>query len=125
MFAAAALVALDQGVAQIEKDHAAARALAKELATVDGVSVDLGLVHTNLVRVQLRDSNWQASVVVRTLGELGVGASLSDAGAIRFATHRGFEVRDVPKVKHALANAVSFHVRAATDKPGRVPTEDV
>jgi threonine aldolase len=106
IFAAAALVALETGFAEVERDHATAHALATELAAVEGVSVDLELVRTNLVRVDL-DDELVGSAVVERLGELGVGAGLSEPQAIRFATHRGFEAGEVSTVRDALAEAIA------------------
>lgn len=107
MFAAAALVALETGTAEVERDHVTARALATELAAVDGATVDLELVRTNIVRVELGAGLLGAAVVER-LGKLGVGAGLSEPHAIRFVTHRGFEVDDVPTVRLALAEAIAM-----------------
>jgi threonine aldolase len=109
MFAAAALVALEQGPAQIERDHAAARQLAEELSTVNGIEIELSGVQTNLIRVELSNPMLQAADVVASLAALGIGASLCDPHAIRFATHRGFDPAATEAVRVGLEKAVGAH----------------
>jgi threonine aldolase len=54
IIAAAGLYALRHNVARLGVDHANAALLARELSTVDGVTLDLKKVHTNMVFITPR-----------------------------------------------------------------------
>ncbi len=70
--AAAAVYALDHHVDRLAEDHDLARLFAAEVATIDGVSVDLDTVETNLVFFELDPDRGPAESLVKRLGERGV-----------------------------------------------------
>ena len=87
MFAAAAIVALETMIPRLAEDHARARCLAELLSAMDGISVDMETVQTNIVRVEINCMT-PAEFTERVLGR-GVGVSVLDAGAVKFITHHG------------------------------------
>ena len=69
MLAAAGLHALDHHVERMEEDHARAKRLASAINDMDGFSVDLSTVETNMVYF---DSHIPATEVMGALGTSGV-----------------------------------------------------
>ncbi len=99
VLAAAGLVALRRMRDRLEEDHANARFLAEELASVSGLQVDPGEVETNMVRVgtgQQPAERWSAA-----LRERGVLANAAGPQTLRLVTHH-----DVPRA--ACAQAVGI-----------------
>jgi threonine aldolase len=81
--AAGALWALDHHVERLAEDHENARVLAEGLAELDGVSIDLAAVETNIVIFEVEDA-------YATCGELwdtGVQLGPLDARRLRAVTH--------------------------------------
>jgi threonine aldolase len=87
VLAAAGLIALERGPAQLAEDHANARLLAEALANTEGVSIDLNSVQTNIVIFRLTAGTGAAELVAR-LKARGVLASAFGPDAIRVVTHR-------------------------------------
>jgi threonine aldolase len=106
--AAAAHVALEEFVPRITKDHERARALARSLARIDGIDVDLRSVQTNLVRAEITKPTLDACGFVAGLGRHGIGASvMEEARAVRFATHADISDDDVESAARAAALVLS------------------
>jgi threonine aldolase len=93
IFAAAAIVALETMIPRLAEDHARARRLAELLSTMEGISVDMETVQTNIVRVEINCMT-PAEFTERVLGK-GVGVSVLDAGAVKFITHHGLGDDDI------------------------------
>lgn len=70
--AAAALVALDTMIDRIGDDHRHARDLAERLAALDGLSIDLDQVQTNIILVDLEDRLGTSKALAARLSEGGV-----------------------------------------------------
>ncbi|MHC5210763.1 MAG: threonine aldolase family protein [Planctomycetota bacterium] len=85
VIAAAGLVALEEGPAQLAADHRRARALAEALCDLPGLQVDPDAVETNIVFVETRDEGgaWE-----RGLEERGVLAMALGPHRLRFVFHR-------------------------------------
>jgi threonine aldolase len=86
-FAAAALYALEHGIAQLVEDHAHARDLAQTLATVPGVVLDQATVQTNIVVFHLADSAPAAAEVVARAKHRGVLVNAFGPRTVRAVTH--------------------------------------
>jgi threonine aldolase len=87
ILAAGALWALDHNVDRIPEDHANARLLAESLMQVPGLSVDLDLVQTNMVMVDLDEGGPTAPEMVRRLEQVGVRVLAFAPRRIRLVTH--------------------------------------
>src|SRR5690606_22653171 len=92
--AAAGVVALETMTRRLKEDHDVARAIARELAAVDGVDIDLSKVQTNIIVFAVPESaargeeTTPAAAFLQRLerhGGLGVPRY---ARRIRFVTHR-------------------------------------
>jgi threonine aldolase len=86
VLAAAGLIALEQGPARLHEDHANARLLAEALSKMEGVSIDLDAVETNIIVFRLTGRLTAAQLVSR-LKARGVLASTVGSDAIRLVTH--------------------------------------
>ena len=86
ILAAAGLIALEHGPGRLHEDHANARLLAEALAGVDGVSIDLDTVETNIVVFRLMGKRSAAEVVSR-LTARNVLVSALGKDLIRLVTH--------------------------------------
>lgn len=91
IIAAAGIVALETMIDRLTEDHENARALAVGLAAVPGLSLDPERVQTNIVMVETDDP----ATLSRRLREVGILASGSGPGRLRFVTHYGITREDV------------------------------
>ncbi len=88
VIAAAGLVALQTMVSRLAEDHRNAQRLARGLATIAGLSVDLERVRTNMIIVQLAEGGPTAPVLVARLRTEGVLVAPIGPMTIRLVTHR-------------------------------------
>jgi threonine aldolase len=100
ILAAAGLVALDR-VDRLAEDHERARRLAKAAAERWPGSIDVGLVHTNIVRIEVGDP----APVLTHLEANGVLAVPGSASSVRLVTHADVDDADVDRAVTALETA--------------------
>ena len=100
ILAAAGLVALDR-VDRLAEDHARARRLAQAAAARWPGSVDVGLVHTNIVRIETD----QPAALVAHLAAAGVLALPGSATTVRLVTHPDVDDADIDRAVAALEGA--------------------
>jgi threonine aldolase len=93
ILAAAGVVALNEMVERLAKDHANARKLAEGLANIPGVAVDPATVESNMVFFGASDGD-NARLVEAVAAE-GALLSGSDDGRIRAVTHYGISSEDI------------------------------
>jgi threonine aldolase len=86
ILAAAGLMALEQGPARLHEDHANARLLAEALSNMEGVTIDLDAVETNIVIFRLT-GRLTAAELVEGLKARGVLVSAMGPDTIRLVTH--------------------------------------
>jgi threonine aldolase len=105
VLAAAGLIALEDGPKCLHEDHANARLLAEALSQMEGVSIDLHAVETNILIFRLTGS-LSAAQVVAGLKERGVLAGSVGPDAIRFVTHRDVSRKDCIQAAETLSEVV-------------------
>ena len=90
VIAAPGIISLNQMVDRLAEDHKNARKLAEGLNEINGISVDLKAVQTNLVYFKFdADSNKNAVYFAGELKEkYGVLCEVNNPGLIRMVTHR-------------------------------------
>ena len=86
VLAAAGLIALEQGLKRLHEDHANARLLAEALSNMEGVSIDLDAVETNIVIFKVAEGISPTDLVSRMKAR-GVLISSVGRDAIRLVTH--------------------------------------
>lgn len=94
VIAAAGIVALTEMVDRLPEDHGRARTLAEGLAAIDGVSVDLDLVQTNIVIFQTAPA-CEHTRFVEEMKARGVLVSNYGARGLRMVTHYQISDEDI------------------------------
>jgi threonine aldolase len=102
VFAAAGVVALREMVGRLADDHANARALAAGLAELPGLSVDLGLVQSNIVRFELRGGPLSVADLLADLRGRGVLIGGMGGKMLRAVTHYGIGADDIDLAVQAM-----------------------
>ncbi len=87
ILAAAGLIALEDGPKLLPEDHENARTLAAGLAAIDGISIDLSKVQTNIVIFEISGTGKTSAEICAGLKEAGVLAIGVSATQIRMVTH--------------------------------------
>jgi threonine aldolase len=106
ILAAAALHALRNHRERLAEDHAAAKAFAERVNGIDGASVDLAGVETNIVNVDFAAPISAEAVTTAARAE-GVLVNASGPRRIRVVTHLDAKRADVEKAAELLAVAVA------------------
>jgi threonine aldolase len=102
VLAAAGLIALEQGPGRLHEDHAHARILAEALAGIEGVSIDLDSVETNIVIFRLT-GKVKATELVARLKARSILASTLGPEMVRLVTHRDVSQADCEMAADALS----------------------
>jgi len=110
--AAAGLYALEHNVERLADDHARARRLA-EGWDARGVPVDLDLVETNFVQVDVSAFGLSSADAVARLADAGIGLSATvKPGVLRAVTHLDIDDDDVEHALEAVPRALGVLERA-------------
>ena len=93
--AAAGLYALDNNLTKLAQDHENAKTLAGGLNTIDGISVDMSRVETNIVIADLDESFLTPDEFCRRALDAGVWCVPFGARRVRFVTHLDVNAEDI------------------------------
>ncbi|MGQ9780644.1 MAG: GntG family PLP-dependent aldolase [Nitrososphaeria archaeon] len=115
IIAAPGIVALEKMIDRLEEDHRNARLLAEGLAKIDGITIDLQNVHTNMVKFDVSKLGVNAEDFVKLLGEKGVLSLPFSDKDIRMVTHRGIEKDDIEEALEVIQRTVSGIKYGSTD----------
>jgi len=107
ILAAAGLLALEEGPAQLPTDHANARLLAHGLSGLPGIRIDPTTVQTNIVIFDVSGTGRPAAELVTALEKRQVRAGAVGASAIRFVTHRDVTREQCEQAVAALAQELA------------------
>ena len=107
LIAAAARIALNEGVERLSEDHALARRIAAELGSIDGLSTDAGAVETNMAMVEVTREGLDAAAFAARLVEHDVHVMPMGPNVLRFVTHSC--------VGHAEVDALVRAAKASID----------
>ena len=98
VLAAAAMLALTEQVERLSDDHQHARLLANELADIDGFEVEMSMLQTNMVFVQVA-SDIDIHALADALKQQGV--IITPSSRLRLVTHKDISRQDiVTAIKH-------------------------
>ena len=106
IIAAPGIVALEKMIDRLEEDHENARALAEGLAQINGISIELENVQTNIVHFDVSELLVTSDQFASRLRENGVLALLRDKKRLRMVTHRGIEKENVDKTLNIVDSIV-------------------
>lgn len=102
VLAAAGLIALEEMPGRLHEDHDNARYLAEELAAIEGVSVDLKTVQTNIVVFDISPAQGSAEEMLQKLRAQKILMGAVGPQTIRAVTHADVSRRDIKSVLTAL-----------------------
>ena len=95
VLAAAGIVALDKMIDRIHEDHDNAASLARGIARIPGLSIDLAQVHTNIVYFEVPREDVTAEGFAKGLNDAGVRMLALGPKRIRAVTHYGITADDI------------------------------
>jgi len=110
IIAALGIVAIEKMIDRLKDDHENAQLLARGLLKIDGISLDLDHIQTNIVRYDVSGLGIAAIEWAARLRDLGVKAGAQEAGRVRMVTHRGIEKEDIEYTLEA-AEKVAKQIR--------------
>jgi threonine aldolase len=102
IIAAPGIVALERMVDRLAEDHENAKRLAEGLAEIDGISVDMERVQTNIVLFDISGLGVADDQFILKLQEKGVLALTHGKNIVRMVTHRGIEREHIEKALAAV-----------------------
>jgi threonine aldolase len=109
--AAAGLYALDHNIERLAEDHARARRLGEAWAAA-GLPVDLELVQTNFVQLDVSALGLEEDDAVALVRDQGVLLSRTRPGVLRAVTHLDLDDDDIEHALTAVPRALGAHVAA-------------
>jgi len=107
IIAAPGLVALRTGIDRLAEDHANARVLAEQVAAMDGLSVDLDSVQTNLVNLDVSSLGIDAATFAEHLDPRGVRGLAGLANIVRFVTYRNISREGIDRAVSEIRDMVA------------------
>ena len=102
IIAASGIVALTTMVDRISDDHRNARTLAKGIAKIDGLSIALDTVRTNIVYFSLELHDIPGEVLVSRMSELGIHFFELSPHTYRLVTHADVDENDMETTLEAF-----------------------
>lgn len=106
VLAAAGIVALERMTDRLREDHDNAMRLARGIERIDGLSVDLTHVHTDIVYFDVTRDGTTAEELARKLNSRGIRVLSVGPRRIRAVTHYGVAAEDVDSALRVLAEAM-------------------
>jgi len=106
ILAAAGIVALDTMIDRLREDHDNAARLAQGIARIDGLSIDLARVQTNIVYFNVTATGLDAEGLGKSLGARGVRVLSTGPARLRAVTHYGITAADIEQTLFALADTM-------------------
>jgi threonine aldolase len=107
IIAAPGIIALEKMIDRLEEDHRNARRLAVGIAKIEGISVNLDVVQTNMVLFDVSGLGVADELFLSELKENGVLALMNAKNKVRMVTHRGIEEEHVEKAITAIENVAN------------------
>lgn len=117
IIAAAAIHALENHVDRLADDHANARAFAEAIAEIDGISVDLDGVESNLVFFDVDPAIGDASQLSAALRERGVRIGAMGPRTLRGCTHLDVDREGVMHAAEAIRECVHAGIQQFAATP--------
>lgn len=106
IIAAAGTVALEEMVERLAEDHMNARNLAKGIAHIPGLSIDLEKIKTNIIYLDLLSDRMTADEFITRLAQKGVKLLRTGPSRFRMVTHYGIESEDIDAALVALRDVM-------------------
>ncbi|MGW8268043.1 MAG: threonine aldolase family protein [Longimicrobiales bacterium] len=108
VIAAQGLVALRTGIERLAEDHENARTFAEAVARVEGLSVDLESVQSNIVNLDVGGLGISAATFATHLDQQGVRGLPGLGNVVRFVTYRGITREDIEDAVAAVRDLAAI-----------------
>lgn len=95
IIAASGIVALEKMIDRLREDHKNAKILAEGLANINGISIDLKSVQTNIVMLDVSGLGLNSEEFVSELKKRGIKSKTRGRTVVRMITHRGVDEEDI------------------------------
>ena len=102
ILAAAGLLSLNLAETQLAEDHKNARLLAKGISQINGLTIDLNKVQTNIIYFGLNSPKLTGSQLVSKMENRGIKFFETNPNNFRLVTHYGITKEDVETTLHIL-----------------------
>jgi len=109
IIAAPGLVALRTLVDRLADDHENARMFAESVAGMEGLSVELGSVQSNIVNVDVSGLGIDAATFASHLDPLGIRGLPGLRSIVRFVTYRGVSRDDIERSLSVIEGLLEAH----------------
>lgn len=107
ILAAAGIVAMEKMVERLKEDHTNARRLAEGIEKIEGLSIDLTVVQTNIIYFDLVSDKLDIDTFVRQLDQKGIRLlHIGGPRRCRVVTHYGIEAEDIDVTLKALREVI-------------------
>ena len=107
IIAAAGLVALQEMVDRLGEDHDNARILAKGLAKIEGININLANVDTNMVIIDTKPLGMKAAEIAGKLSDQNVKVSIYGMYTIRLVTNKDVDRDGISRAIEAFRKLVA------------------
>jgi threonine aldolase len=107
VIAAPGLVALRTMIPRLEEDHLNARGFAEAVASMDGLSVDLASVQSNIVNLDVEGLGIDAATFAHHLDQRGIRGLPGLGTVVRFVTYRGITAEDIDRAVAEIREMVT------------------
>ena len=105
VLAAPGLIALNDMPQRLIEDHRNAQTLAQQLATIEGIEIDLSAVHINMVWLRFT-REIDVDFLMQTLAQAQIKANPPEQGWMRLVTHWQIAQSDLPRIVAAMAAGI-------------------
>ncbi len=95
IIAAAGIIALEQMIDRVAEDHINAHLLAEGISKIDGLSIDLSKVRTNIIYFNLVTDRLTADEFLTRLAKKGIKLLTTGPSRFRMVTHYGISSEDI------------------------------
>jgi threonine aldolase len=107
ILAAAGLIALEEMPKRLDEDHANARFIAAQLATLPGIRIDPTRVQTNIVIFDVTGTGMTSAEFSKQCKEHGLAVSTANPACVRIVTHHDVSKADCEQAVTALRQVVA------------------
>jgi len=106
ILAAAGITALEEMTGRLAEDHSNARRLAEGIYKIEGLSIDLARVQTNIIYFHITSDRITGEQLLSRLDDKGVKTLMTGPGTFRMVTHHGIEESDVDTALASIREAM-------------------
>jgi len=107
IIAAAGIEALEHMVDRLAEDHQNARRLAEGIARIQGLSLDLEKIQTNIVYFDMADDRFTAGKLVTQLADRGIKILQVAPERLRAVTHYGISADDIDSALAVISEVMA------------------